>query len=366
MRKTTAIILFFLVYSVAYGQLYQENDVFPIEKLRSRFSGYQYDYAPDAILLVFVPTLTDACPYIEPMYTAFDNYFAQGFSWENSDKKRKIQVVWITPERVAPSDLLYSHVAEIVTIADEDASVFELAGVRLPDTLNADAAVILVDKKGKIVYANYQYNAQAEALRQLEAVAKKTLELPADCIPIDNAPLEVGQLAPDFEVSKGIMLSDLYLKRPLVLAFYVAAFGGKIPDTRFYKTKPEAWQSLLDSTETLPTNCATQILSLDMLPSKANKKTKQPAIDVEVVGVSTTTDKLLYLWLLEIESQYTQLINDPNYALSQQYGVYQPEKQCNKRTVFVIDTNGKIVYINKDYNLKNGDYQAIRDVLSGL
>ena len=92
--------LFFIITcawaNLLWGQTaLQKSDVFPWEKLKTHFVSEQQEYAPDAVLVAFLPSLTDSCGYAQMLRTAFDNYFAQGLAWAGQN----------VPPFVPPADL---------------------------------------------------------------------------------------------------------------------------------------------------------------------------------------------------------------------------------------------------------------------
>ncbi len=61
------------------------------------------------------------------------------------------------------------------------------------------------------------------------------------------------------------------------------------------------------------------------------------------------------------------LLSDHSHLVARSYGSYDAASGFNRRTVFLLDSQGRIVYENLNYSVKDGsDFQKLKDALAGL
>ncbi|MCF7805958.1 MAG: redoxin domain-containing protein [Candidatus Marinimicrobia bacterium] len=154
--------------------------------------------------------------------------------------------------------------------------------------------------------------------------------------------LQVGDQAPDFTLPfatkdtinfDGINLSDFYGKQPVVIAFY-----------------PADWSS----------GCTTQMCTFRDNISAFN------AIDAEVLGISGDYVFSHKAWIDSMGFQF-KLLSDHKHKVAQMYNSYNPKRGFNKRTVYVVDEDGKISYINMEYSPGDpADFDELQQHLSSL
>ncbi len=147
-------------------------------------------------------------------------------------------------------------------------------------------------------------------------------------IPIMGAELEVGDMAPDFTLPyatqdtinfDGVTLSDFKGRANVVLAFY-----------------PADWSP----------GCTTQMCTIRDNFSDFND------LDAEVMGISGDYVFAHKAWIEEEGFQF-RLISDHLHKVARMYKSYRPDIAMNKRTVYVIDKEGNISYINMNYEAGN-------------
>jgi peroxiredoxin Q/BCP len=157
-----------------------------------------------------------------------------------------------------------------------------------------------------------------------------------------QAQIEVGQQAPDFSLRyatrDSIAFSPLQLathvaKRRVLLAFYPADWSG---------------------------GCTREVCSFrdDIATFKR--------LDVDVLAISGDYVYSHHAWAKELDLPF-RLLSDHDHAVAKAYHSYNPSTGYNRRTVFVVDRQGRIVYADLDYSVRDdADFEALQAVLSAL
>jgi len=159
---------------------------------------------------------------------------------------------------------------------------------------------------------------------------------------LSAAELEIGSDAPDFILPyaspdtinfDGLRLSQFQGKKYVVLAFY-----------------PADWSP----------GCTTQMCNF-----RDNFRALDE-LDAEIIGVSGDYVFSHQAWIEHHGIQF-KLASDHQHKVARMYNSYRPKIGMNKRTVFVIDKQGKISYINMDYSAGNPqDFEALQQHLASL
>jgi len=150
---------------------------------------------------------------------------------------------------------------------------------------------------------------------------------------------KVGDEAPDFLlpyatkdtiVFSGIKLSDVVMYGNAILAFY-----------------PADWSS----------GCTKEVCSF------RDNFMRLSDINIQILAISGD-----YVFSHKEWAKYHnlpfKLLSDHNHSVAKKYFSYDEEKGYNKRTVFVVDKNLKILYI--DYDYKVNDEKDFNDLLNSL
>jgi peroxiredoxin len=152
----------------------------------------------------------------------------------------------------------------------------------------------------------------------------------------------VGAQAPDFTLPYAtkdsisrtpLKLSDVIGKQATVIAFY-----------------PADWS----------TGCTKEVCTLrDNFAALKN-------LDADVLAISGD-----YVWSHHEWAKYQnlpfRLLSDHSHAVAKMYGSYDAKSMYNKRTVFVVDKQGKIVYENLAYSVANlKDFEKLKSALADL
>lgn len=137
--------------------------------------------------------------------------------------------------------------------------------------------------------------------------------------------LKVGDIAPDFKLPyatsdtidhEGLQLSDLVGKKVILIAFY-----------------PADWS----------TGCTKQMCSYRDNFDLFDK------LNVEILAISGDYVWSHHQWAKHQGYQF-KLLSDHDHKVAKLYDSYNSQNGYNKRTVFLIDKNGKIAYIDWKYS----------------
>ena len=81
--------------------------------------------------------------------------------------------------------------------------------------------------------------------------------------------------------------------------------------------------------------------------------------------VSVSNADILSKWKNDMNFQNIKLVNDVNGEISMMYNSYS-QYGYNKRTVFLVDKEGKVSYINWDYKVDEDDFALMKDRITAL
>jgi glutaredoxin-dependent peroxiredoxin len=139
---------------------------------------------------------------------------------------------------------------------------------------------------------------------------------------------KVGDSAPDFTLpaatrdsilSAGLRLSDSFGKGPIVLAFYPADWSG---------------------------GCTKEMCTMrDNFAGLAS-------LNAIVYGISGDYVFSHREWAKQLGLPFA-LLSDHDHAVAKTYASFNPDRGFNRRTIFVIDMNGRISYVDLDYKVNS-------------
>jgi peroxiredoxin len=233
-------------------------------------------------------------------------------------------------------------------IADQLSMVF-------PKVNNASATLFLLDENNIVQWRDDDYAAQGEHLKPLEQKIKSLLNaqdpIAAGFEKVER--LKVGDDAPNFKINDQQSLSDLKGKARLI-TFYPAAFSGTL------------------DTSMCSMCCAVQIRSLadsegisEFAPKQGLFPEAVENATIERFAISASTPALLTQWEQLLKTKgHIRMVNDVDYAISQAYSSYDYEKAYNRRSVFIVDKNGKLAFIDWDYTRE--DNAAVQKALDEI
>jgi peroxiredoxin len=240
-------------------------------------------------------------------------------------------------------------------IKEQQKKIAQQLNMVFPKVDNAPASLFLLDKNQVVQWRDDDYAAQGEHLKPLERKVKTLLDAadPFATVSKEIKKLQVGDMAPDFKIDDTHRFSDLKGKTRLV-TFYPAAFSGTL-DTRICSMC-----------------CSVQITSLadsegisEFSPKQGLFPVAKTIPDVERFAISSSTPALLEAWehLLKTKG-HIQLVNDPDYRIAQAYSSYDHDNGYNRRSVFIIDNQGRVAYIDWDYTRE--DNAAVQKALEDI
>jgi peroxiredoxin len=162
------------------------------------------------------------------------------------------------------------------------------------------------------------------------------------CVTNADDRVAIGAPAPDFTlpyatqegiVWEGITLSDLIGDSNIVLAFYPANWsGGCTQQMCLYRDNFSALQDL----------------------------------DATILAISGDYVFSHHEWAKQQNFPF-MLLSDHFHEVGKLYESYNAERGFNKRTVFIIDKNGRIAYKNMNYSVSDdSDYLALTEALKKL
>jgi peroxiredoxin Q/BCP len=140
-----------------------------------------------------------------------------------------------------------------------------------------------------------------------------------------DVPLKVGDAAPDFTLRyatrdsvapDSLRLSSLIGKRNIVLAFYPADWSG---------------------------GCTKEVCTM------RDNFGQLGAFNADVIGLSGDYVYSHYEWA-KFHNLPFRLASDHNHAVAKRYGTYNEASGHDRRTVFVVDKQGKLGYIDMAYS----------------
>ena len=160
--------------------------------------------------------------------------------------------------------------------------------------------------------------------------------------PVHGSDLRVGDPAPDFSLpgatkdsiyAEDLRLSDVIGTSNIVLAFYPADWSGGC--TREMCTMRDNFGMLTD-------------------------------LGVTVFGISGDYVYSHREWAKYHELQFA-LLSDHKHDVARMYQSFNPESGYNKRTVFVVDRNGKLAYIDLAYRSNSVEsFEKLKNALEKL
>jgi peroxiredoxin len=164
----------------------------------------------------------------------------------------------------------------------------------------------------------------------------------ADSAPAPPAPPQVGESAPDFKLpyatrdsvaEDSLQLSSLVGKRNIVLAFYPADWSG---------------------------GCTKEVCTL------RDNFAALGAVNADVIGISGDYVFSHHEWA-KYHNLPFRLASDHSHAVAKRYASYYDAYGFNKRTVFVVNRQGKIAYEDMAYSPRDSvSFNKLQSALKGI
>ena len=317
------------------------------------------------LLLAFMPDITDKNNYAKIMASAFDTYFAEGLAFSSpfvyipGEKNIKVLVITNNTESEVNAFLNGLQIDFDMT-ADITMDAANYFGINKWNSPSDGSFVYMVNSNNVITYSSHNYKGEGEKLKAVQKELFAVLNAEESTVNsfIDYSPLMPGDKSRDFSYSyldknySGISipeymeagrLSDFKGKKNVILAFYPAPFSMScsMEVTKFNTFAEE--QSVK--------NFANSQLSSDE--------------NLEIMMISVTNGSILAKWKEEMNLRNLTLVSDFSGEISALYGSYNP-LGYNKRTLFLINKEGIISYIDWDYRVDETDFALVKDYLSAL
>jgi len=292
---------------------------------------------------------------------AFRNYFVQKLAFNPEDRDlANVDIILVTGEnglkyqtdikreenniQSALSMGMVSKQSVLTNLFDTtgmyickvDNDVFSKLNIPFRNDYNGSSVLFLLDKDNNIVWRDNDYRGQGEHLKPLEYKVKELLGISYPKPENSKKELKVGDTAPDVALTNGregtVFINPGGIR---VLTFYPAAYSGVFDVNNMARRISMERLSMM--------SCAIQISSLDKI------QLMNPG--VTYYAISESTPEILDNWKAALGTHHIQYANDADYSVAQAFGAYNPEGYCNRMTV-IIDKNGKIAYLDKDYKFE--------------
>jgi peroxiredoxin len=375
-------ILFFLMRSEAsaetIGPAGQVGSVFPANDLNKLCQKDLIGAKKNTLkLVVFLPNESD---YESMLDSGFSYYFVNQEAFQKSLEDWQLEKVYIKSPHLAASTITKNNTSEVAVnlpspilrqflpppksylagdcelsdkkSADNYVKFIKELKLSFPKTAEGSATVFLLDQNNTIQWRDDDYQSQGEHLKPLEVKIKAMLGQP-DPVAVFTTPvktLRLGDEAPDFIINDSQKLSDLKGKTTLI-TFYPAAFSG---------TLSERGGGCMMC-------CAVQIVSLadsegisDLSPAIGPAHAK-----IERLAITSSTPSLLNKWESTLKTAgRMQFVNDLDYGIAQAYSSYDRSKGYNYRTVFIVDKNGRIAFVDWEY--RREDSRVVKEAIEAI
>jgi alkyl hydroperoxide reductase subunit AhpC len=381
MAGLVLVISSLLAQSAIAGQMQQQDSVGKPFALNLNEVCREQLIPQDSDSLKIVVFMPNDSAYESMLGKSLSHYFENQDAFSSPLNGRIIKVIYVKSARPDPdvrastttnsyqlniSSQFFTRMMQKVglasscTFAEGDSAnaqkkIADQLGMAFPKVNNASASLFLLDEKNIVQWRDDDYAAQGEHLKPLERKIKSLLNaqdpIAAGFEKVER--LKVGDDAPNFKINDQQYLSDLKGKARLI-TFYPAAFSGTL------------------DTSMCTMCCAIQITSLassegitEFAPKQGLFREAVENATVERFAISASTPALLTQWEQLLKTKgHIQMVNDVDYAISQAYSSYDYEKAYNRRSVFIVDKNGKLAFIDWDYTRE--DNAAVQKALEEI
>lgn len=326
-----------------------------------------HDYKEGQVLLIaFMPSVEDYVSYSKVMTNAFDTYFAEGLSFRSFRNYEytnpELRVIVVTPDK---AEVLKNFAVEkdldFEFISDEKMDIAKLFGIAnwSSDKNTNGSFVYVVNKDNKITFADYDYKGQGEKLKSVQTALYSAFDLQEGVALTKNfEPVVAGEKERDFafkyvmpnqkeviltpyELHEG-KLSEYIGKKNVLIAFYPAAYS---LSCSFEASSINHWAE-------------------DQMLEKV-KNSRLNDNDLEILMVSVSNPYILSKWQSDLNLYNVKLVSDDNGEISQMYSSYS-QFGYNKRTMFLIDKEGNVSYINWNYQVNDDDFELLKENVMAL
>ncbi len=326
-----------------------------------RSTTHLYNYKEDKTLLIaFMPDVSEKNNYAWVMTSAFDTYFSKGmafgelYDWQQYRSSLKVLVVSNSDQTVVRK-YLSDNGFDFDMASDVNMDMAHSFGISSWNSSAAGSYVYVIDKNNKVTYASHDYKGEGEKLRsvQKEIFSQLNITDPNNELTLNNNILFPGDNAVNFEFTYNSVgdnenfsfgnhaqLSDYFGKKNVIIAFYPAPYS---MSCAMEVTKFDAFAE----NQTLQNISSSNIGNED---------------DVEILMVSNSGLDILNKWKKDMDLKNVKLVSDLSGSIASSYSSFNP-LGYNNRTLFIINKEGKISYIDCDYIVDEQDFGLVKDHL---
>lgn len=331
--------------------------------MATRLHGYKEN---QVLLIAFMPSVEDYVSYSKVMTSAFDTYFAEGLSFRSFQNytyaNPELKVIVVTPDKAEVlKKFAVDKDLDFEFVSDEKMDIAKLFGIAnwSSDKTNNGSFVYVVNKENKITFADFDYKGQGEKLKSVQTALYAAFDLQEGIASAKNyEPVVTGEkerdftfnyvmpnmkesISPPYELEQG-KLSDYIGKKNVIIAFYPAAYS---ISCSFEASTINHWAE-------------------DQMIEKV-KNSRLKSNDLEILMVSVSNPYILSKWKEELNLNNVKLVSDDNGEISQMYSSYS-QFGYNKRTMFLVDKEGNISYINWNYQVNDNDFELLKENVLAL
>lgn len=319
-----------------------------------------HDYINNTItVLAFIPSIQNTNEYADVMTASFQAYILQALGFDQEqywNSGKYINVIVSTKDNVETvQQYAVNNQLDLIFADNSDGKFGEEFGIT-QNADNASATVLIIDENKEVVHVEEYYRGEGEKLQVVMSELNKLLGIEEPLSTDSYGALFEGDAARDFnfdyvaisEYSSGSSvkqsgaLSDYIGKKNIILGFYPAPFS---------------------------MGCGMELTTFDYMVAGEDSEVKMPeefTKDLEILMVSNESTDMLSKWFESMSFKNVKLISDLNTDIAAKYKSFNFFNGYNNRTIFLIDKEGVVRYIDWDYNVVDKDLKLLQDEIKKL
>lgn len=365
-KASIGVMLVMMAFGTSNASV-REGDQVPNSNVQlfsaySEFEGKSnlHEYMDNIItVMAFLPTTQNTNEYADVMTASFQAYIVQrlGFDAEQFFNSGKyISVIVATGDKIETvQDYATAMNLNCIFADNSDGKLSDEFGIKLSGD-NASATVLIIDEAKNIVHMDEYYRGEGEKLQVVMTKLNKLIGIEETMAADTYGPIYEGDEARDFNfeyvtisdftsggsVHQSGSLSELIGKKNILLGFYPAPFS---------------------------MGCGMELSTFDYMVAGENSDVKMPeefTKDLEILMVSNESLEMLSNWFENMNFKNVKLISDLNVDISAKYKSFNFYSGYNNRTIFLIDKQGILRYIDWDYNVVDKDLKLLQEEIMKL
>ena len=353
------------------------------------------------VLIAFAPTLSDESEFAEIFASSFDIYFAEGMAIQTSGYTPwgimdGFQVIVVTQDDSATAtSIMAEKDYNFSLVIDEDNKFASKFGVVDYIGNNDNAIALFYDINGDLIYKDYAFRAEGEKLKTLVAEVRESFSIDESPELKNYMPLFEGEKARDFTFSyldksklkdypaeeeteeiEQVNTEEINEDEPMKLRPDMHyGYGVPMENIDDYLTEMklsdfEGKKNVLLAFYPAPYSfgCAMEVQTLETFiqDKMVEDLNNEEETDLEILMVSTTNPYITNTWGAEMELNNLKLISDTYHDISAKYSSYDNIFGYNKRTIFLIDKEGVVQYIDWSYIVNEEEFALLKDEIAKL